>query len=96
MGMNASDEAELVVVTSVSVLLNVLFGVIDLLIERKNIPRADIVELLRELKRDAKAYEQGQDMAIELLDGALYRVARENYPAVADIAVSEANAARAA
>ena len=96
MATNASDETELVVVTSVGVLLNVMFGVIDLLIERKNIPRADIVELLRELKRDAKAYEKGQEMAIELLDGALYRVAREDYPAAADIDASKPKAARAA
>jgi hypothetical protein len=92
MSAHASDETELVVVTSLSVLLNVVFGVIDLLIERKNIPRADVVELLRELKSEAKSHGRGEEMAIELLDGALYRLAKDRYPAEADMASAAAPA----
>jgi hypothetical protein len=96
MGGNSSDETELVVVTSLSVLLNVMFGVIELLIDRKNIPRSEIVELLQQLRSEAKSYEQGEEMAIELLDGALYRVAKTTSPIAAGGSGSAPKAAQAA
>ena len=96
MGGKTGDETELVVVTSLSVLLNVVFGVIDLLVERKNIPRTEVIKLLQELRSEAKSYDEGEEMAIELLDGALYRVARTSYPIAAEGGGSVPKAAQAA
>lgn len=75
MDKDPADDTELVVVTSLGVLLNVTFGVIDLLIENKNISRTEMVGLLRQLRSEAPTYGQGEEMAVELIDGALYRLA---------------------
>jgi hypothetical protein len=94
MGKNPADDPELVVVTSLGVLLNVVFGVIDLLIQSKSIARADVIKLLHELRSETRSYEEGEEMAIELLDGALYRV--DNNPPVASGAESGEEAPKAA
>src|SRR5436305_1236983 len=91
------DDTELVVVTSVSVLLNVVFGVIDRLIESKTVSRAEILQLLEELKSESPSYEKGEELAIELLDGARYRIdGGYEKPSVAKRADVVPKAARAA
>jgi hypothetical protein len=75
MASSAADDPQLVVETSLSFLLNVVFGVLDVLIKRDRVSRREIVALLLELRNEAESYPvDSRDMALELIDGALYRV----------------------
>jgi hypothetical protein len=67
-------DTERVVVTSFSFLLNVLFGTIELLIKSKNVSRPEIIKLLETLRGEAAACAEDEAMALELIDGALYRL----------------------
>jgi hypothetical protein len=75
MANSAADDPQLVVETSLSFLLNVVFGVLDVLIKRDSVSRREIVALLHGLRDEAESYPaDSREMALELIDGALYRV----------------------
>jgi hypothetical protein len=75
MAKSAADDQQLVVETSLSFLLNVVFGVLDVLIKRDRVSRREIVALLHELRDEAESHPvDSRDMTIELIDGALYRI----------------------
>jgi hypothetical protein len=75
MANSAADDPHLVVETSLSFLLNVVFGVLDVLIKRDSVSWREIVALLHDLRDEAESYPaNSRDMAFELIDGALYRV----------------------
>jgi hypothetical protein len=75
MNENPTDEPHLVVENGLSFLLNVVFGVIDVLIKRESISRREIVALLQELRDRADSYSaDSREMTLELIDGALYRL----------------------
>jgi hypothetical protein len=75
MNENPADDPHLVVETGLSFLLNVVFGVLDVLIKRENISRREMVALLHDLRDDADSYPaDSRDMTLELIDSALYRL----------------------
>jgi hypothetical protein len=75
MSANPADDPHLVVENGLSFLLNVVFGVVDVLIKRESISRREIVALLQELRDSAESYSaDSRDMTLELIDGALYRL----------------------
>jgi hypothetical protein len=75
MNENPADDPHFVVENGLSFLLNVVFGVIDVLIRRESISRREIVALLQDLRERADSYSpDSRDVTLELIDGALYRL----------------------
>jgi hypothetical protein len=75
MNENPADDSHFVVENGLSFLLNVVFGVIDVLIKRNSISRREVVVVLQDLRDGAGSYpSDSRDMTLELIDGALYRL----------------------
>jgi len=67
MNENPADDPHLVVENGLSFLLNVVFGVVDVLIKRESISRREIVAILQELRDSADSYSaDSRDMTLEL------------------------------